>query len=85
MLVWSDIQTIDFYLASADTLCRGLEENLEHANSKIIPEIESQQKDLASVTAEDYLFDNEELVQEQINTLVGAFLSIRYPQIAEKA
>ncbi len=85
MPVCSELQTIAFYLVSTDALCRGLEEHLEHAHSKTIPELESQQKDLTSVTAEDYLFDNKELVQEQTDTLGGALLSIRYPQIEEKA
>mmetsp|Transcript_30082 Transcript_30082/g.56832 ORF Transcript_30082/g.56832 Transcript_30082/m.56832 type:complete len:754 (-) Transcript_30082:508-2769(-) len=83
ILVRSEIQIIDFYLAAADTLRHRLAEHWGRLQPQTAPLPESQH--VAMDTAmKEYAFDNDNVVWEQINALVDAFLSIRHPQIKMK-
>lgn len=78
MLVRSEIQTADFYLAVASVLRRRLVVHLEEQSSS------KERLSHGLATEEDYQFDDEELVHEQANAIATAFLTIRYPQIGTK-
>jgi len=83
ILVRSEIQIIDFYLAAADLLRQRLAEHWGRLQPKTAPSSESQHVAM-DTTKKEYVFDNDKVVWEQINALVDAFLSIRHPQIKMK-
>mmetsp|Transcript_3787 Transcript_3787/g.8436 ORF Transcript_3787/g.8436 Transcript_3787/m.8436 type:complete len:816 (-) Transcript_3787:136-2583(-) len=74
ILLRSEIQTCDFYLAAASELRRRL------MVAALLPSQERSSKSQGLVK-EGYDFDNKEVVHEQVNAVATAFLSIRYPHI----
>ena len=79
MLIRSEILTLDFYMAASDVL-----------RCQLMGKLPSQQKQeflhrsgepMVDTTADDYQFDNSDVVREQIDALATAYLSIRYPQL----
>ena len=70
MIICSEIQTIGFYLVATDSLRLQLVEHLEQLLSRTrLPE---------GIAVEDYPFDNEKVVYEQVEALVSAYPKIRY-------
>ena len=75
-IICLEIQTIDLYLVVADSLWLQLVEHLEQLPPRTrLPE---------GTAVEDYPFDNEKVVYEQVEALVSAYPKIRYPQIEIK-
>lgn len=78
MLIQSEIQTLDFYMAAAESLQRRLAEHYHRASSAPVEESQPQPVGPTKV-------DDDKVFWEQVNALVDAFLSIRYPQFKIKA
>ena len=73
ILIRSEIQTVNFYLAAADLLLRRLTECLEKLPS-------SENKNVTK-SKEKFEMDGASHANEQIKSVVSAYVSIRYPQM----
>ena len=82
ILVSSELQTIDFYVAAAEIVKSRLK-NVEQATPKVDSHyLSSQQMPINSESVkEKYLFDKDDIAWNNIHTLVDAFFSIRYPHL----
>ena len=70
ILIRSEIQTVDFYLAVASEVRRRLVERLPGSEGLAV---------IGKVVLEDDLYVGEEALRDQITALANTFLSIRYP------
>ena len=86
ILIRSEIQTVEFYLAAADLLRCRLMEHFGQSPSKHDHDSSIKSHELGidkAAAAKDCQNDDEDMSDEQIRALVNAFISIRYPQLSK--
>ena len=85
ILLHSEMQTIEFYLAAAESAkirLMAYSEQLPSRDHSIMqPQSEKFHQSMNMQGVEKYQFDNREVAWKHINDLVRAFLSIRHPQL----